>query len=47
MSTLQNQVVIVTGGADGIGGAITEELVERGAKVVAVDLNENIQGTLG
>lgn len=40
MSTLNNHVVIVTGGAAGIGGAITNELVKRGASVVAVDVNE-------
>lgn len=39
-STLQNQVIIVTGGAAGIGGAITQELVERGANILAVDINE-------
>jgi NAD(P)-dependent dehydrogenase (short-subunit alcohol dehydrogenase family) len=32
-------VVIVTGGAAGIGAAITLELVARGAAVVAVDIN--------
>lgn len=40
MKSLNNQVVIVTGGAAGIGGGITRELIERGAKVVVVDLNE-------
>lgn len=36
---MENQVVIVTGGAAGIGGAITVELAQRGIKVVAVDLD--------
>lgn len=36
---LENKVVIVTGGAAGIGGAISEVIVQRGAKVVAVDIN--------
>lgn len=36
---LENKVIIVTGGASGIGGAISRVLVRRGAKVVAVDLN--------
>ncbi|WIV44696.1 SDR family NAD(P)-dependent oxidoreductase [Glutamicibacter nicotianae] len=36
---LENKVVIVTGGASGIGGAISRVLARRGAKVVAVDLN--------
>lgn len=37
---LQNKSVIVTGGASGIGGAVTRTFVERGARVVAVDINE-------
>lgn len=36
---LQNKVVIVTGGASGIGGATSRTLIARGAKIVAVDLN--------
>ncbi|GAA1490465.1 SDR family NAD(P)-dependent oxidoreductase [Brachybacterium sacelli] len=36
---LQHKIVIVTGGASGIGGAITRVLARRGAKVVAVDLD--------
>lgn len=36
----KNQVVIVTGGANGIGGAISKVLAKRGASVVAVDLNQ-------
>lgn len=40
MENLKGKVVIVTGGAGGIGGAITSVLVERGACVVAVDLDE-------
>lgn len=38
---MKNQVVIVTGGAAGIGGAITAELARLGAQVVAVDLNDD------
>lgn len=41
MKNLKNKVVIVTGGAAGIGGALTSVLTERGACVVAVDLNED------
>lgn len=37
---VEDQVVIVTGGAAGIGGAITAELVRLGAHIVAVDLND-------
>jgi NAD(P)-dependent dehydrogenase (short-subunit alcohol dehydrogenase family) len=40
MGNLKNQVIIVTGGAAGIGGAITNVLSQRGASVVAVDINE-------
>ena len=35
---LQDKVVIVTGGASGIGGALSRVLVRRGASVVAVDI---------
>ncbi len=41
MKNLKDKVIIVTGGAAGIGGAMTTELTERGACVVAVDLNED------
>lgn len=37
---MENQVVVVTGGAAGIGGAITAELMRLGAHIVAVDLND-------
>lgn len=37
---LDNQIVIVTGGAAGIGGGISRVLAARGAKVVAVDIAE-------
>lgn len=40
MKNLENQVVIVTGGAAGIGGALTTVLSQRGASVIAVDINE-------
>ncbi|MEU3309727.1 SDR family NAD(P)-dependent oxidoreductase [Nocardiopsis sp. NPDC055551] len=36
---LEHQIVVVTGGAAGIGGAISRVLARRGAKVVAVDVN--------
>ena len=38
---LANQVVIVTGGASGIGGAISRVIARRGAKVVSVDIDTN------
>lgn len=40
MKNLKDKVIIITGGAAGIGGAMTTELTQRGACVVAVDLNE-------
>lgn len=43
---LQDQVVIVTGGAAGIGGAISKVLAQRGAKIVAVDINVEAGKTL-
>ena len=36
---LSNKVVIVTGGASGIGESIVKELLEQGAKVVNADIN--------
>lgn len=43
---LQDQVTVVTGGAAGIGGAISRTLVARGAKVVAVDINDDAGAAL-
>lgn len=37
---LSNKVVVVTGGASGLGLVTCKELVTKGAKVVAFDLNE-------
>ncbi len=37
---LQDKVAIVTGGASGLGEATVAKLVEKGAKVVIFDLNE-------
>lgn len=44
MSTLAGRVAIVTGGARGIGAAISAMLVERGASVVIADLGCAIDG---
>ena len=41
MENLKGKVIIITGGAAGIGGAITSVLMERGASVVAVDIDGN------
>jgi NADP-dependent 3-hydroxy acid dehydrogenase YdfG len=38
---VQNKVIVVTGGGNGIGRAVVLMLLERGAKVVALDLNED------
>ena len=37
---LQDKVAVVTGGAKGIGGCISQLFSKEGAKVVAVDMNE-------
>jgi len=44
MSDLQGRVAIVTGGARGIGLAICEELIARGASVVVADNGAQING---
>ncbi len=36
---LEGKVAIVTGGASGIGGAVTRSFLKRGARVVAVDID--------
>jgi 3-oxoacyl-[acyl-carrier protein] reductase len=41
MARLQDQVIIVTGGAHGIGNVYCEGLAREGARVVVADLDEN------
>lgn len=44
---IANKVIVVTGAGSGIGRALTHALVNQGARVAAVDLNENaLQETL-
>jgi 3-oxoacyl-[acyl-carrier protein] reductase len=40
MFSLENQIAIVTGGANGIGQGIVESLAKAGAKVVIADIDE-------
>ena len=37
---IQGKVVVVTGGASGLGAATATHLVEQGAKVILVDMNQ-------
>ena len=41
MTTFKDKVVVVTGGAHGIGKTIVSEFEEEGAKVVYIDIREN------
>ena len=39
--SLNNKVVVITGGGSGIGEAITRSFLKQGAKVSFLDFNEN------
>ena len=42
MGRIQDRVAIVTGGASGIGKAVSKRLAEEGAKVVVTDIQEEM-----
>ena len=41
MKNVKGKVILVTGGGQGLGAAICKTMAEDGAKVIAVDVNEN------
>lgn len=41
MKNVKGKVILVTGGGQGLGAAICRTMAEDGAKVIAVDVNEN------
>ena len=41
MKSFENKVVIVTGGAHGIGASIVSEFEKEGAQVAYIDIREN------
>jgi len=41
MNNVKGKVILVTGGGQGLGAAICRTMAEDGAKVIAVDVNEN------
>ena len=42
MGRIQGRVAIVTGGASGIGKAVSKRLAEEGAKIVVTDIQEEM-----
>ena len=43
---VQDKVIVVTGGGSGMGRELVLHLLSKGAKVVAIDINEAaLQGT--
>ena len=41
MDTLRDKVAVITGAASGIGRAIARALADRGAHIVAVDIDDD------
>ena len=46
MDTLNDKVVVVTGGASGIGLALATAVTDRGARVVIADVEQSALGTV-
>ncbi len=46
MKLMQSKVVLVTGGADGIGRGVVEYMLEQGASVAVMDINADKLATL-
>jgi NAD(P)-dependent dehydrogenase (short-subunit alcohol dehydrogenase family) len=42
MKRFENQVAIITGGADGLGKAITERIASEGGSIALFDINQNL-----
>lgn len=43
---VKNKIIVVTGAGDGIGKALAQNLISRGAKVAAIDLRPDVLETL-
>ncbi|MGM0503840.1 MAG: SDR family NAD(P)-dependent oxidoreductase, partial [Bacteroidota bacterium] len=41
MKKFENKVALITGGSGGIGASVAKMLVDEGAKVMLVDINED------
>lgn len=41
MKRLAEKIAVITGGASGIGGKLTQMFVDEGATVIAADINED------
>lgn len=46
-STFDGRIAVITGAASGIGRTVAEHLAARGARIVGVDLNEEVTTVLG